>query len=148
MTADSACPFCAIIRGKDRAVRMVHSDDRVAIFFPLNPATRGHTLVVPHRHVTDLTALEVHEVHDVFDAVRQIAKALRASLTPDGLNVIQSNGRAATQTVPHVHVHVVPRWKSDKMSLSWPDTPAEDDAGQDMTLRLVKDAITDGATGV
>ncbi len=62
--------------------------------------------------------------------------------------MIQSNGRAATQSVPHVHVHVVPRWTSDKMSLSWPDTPAEDDAAQDMTLKLVSRAFKEGKTEV
>ncbi|WP_432020846.1 HIT family protein [Streptomyces sp. 1222.5] len=144
----ASCPFCEIIAGGDADARVVHRNEKVTAFFPLQPATRGHTLVVPNRHVADLTNLTVAESRDLGEAVHRIARAVRSALSPDGLNVIQSTGAAATQTVPHVHFHVVPRWSSDRMILRWPQGAAEDDAAQDMTLLAIREVLPPGAARV
>lgn len=113
------CPFCKIIRGESPA-RMVFQDDEVLAFFPSNPATLGHTLVVPRRHVRDLWGLEKSDAAAVGEATMALAHAVRASLDPDGLNLITSAGEAATQSVFHLHVHVVPRWEGDSIGDIWP----------------------------
>ncbi|GBF17776.1 AP-4-A phosphorylase [Rhodococcus sp. Br-6] len=140
---DLDCPFCRIVAGRDPDVREVYRDDRVVAFFPLEPATRGHTLIVPRRHVPDLWGLKESETAAVSESVVRVAHALRSTLAPDGLNVIQSNGRAATQTVMHVHVHLVPRWEGDRMPPLWPDGSAESAESLDRAAKAVREALDD-----
>lgn len=121
MTAIS-CPFCAIIMGEGWA-RKIYRDDHTAAFFPLRPATLGHTLVVPRRHIPDIWELPEADAARLSRAVLRVAAALRAAVTPDGLNIIQSSGAAATQTVPHLHIHLVPRWAADAIGPIWPAKP-------------------------
>ncbi len=135
------CDFCIIIAGKDPHARILYSNDRVTAFFPLDPATRGHTVVVPHRHVAQVTELSEEESRDLGQAVRRISQAVRDGLGPEGINVIQSNGEVATQSVDHVHFHVVPRSTRDRMKLEWPESAAEDEAAQDVTLRVLRNAL-------
>ena len=120
--ATTSCPFCAIIMGEGWA-REVYRDDHAVAFFPLRPATLGHTLVVPRRHIPDIWELPEADAACLSRTVLRVATALRAAVTPDGLNIIQSNGVAATQTVPHLHVHLVPRWAADVMGPIWPANP-------------------------
>lgn len=133
-----ACPFCAIISGDDPSARVLFRNHDITAFFPLEPATRGHTLVVPNRHLADLTDLTPAESRNIGEAVRRTARAIGAALSPEGLNVIQSSGSVATQTVPHVHFHLVPRWSGDRMVLRWPSSAAEDGPAQDATLAALK----------
>ena len=121
MTAIS-CPFCAIIMGEGPA-RVVYRDDYAVAFFPLRPATFGHTLVVPRRHIPDIWGLPEADAARLSRAALRVAAALRAAVAPAGLNIIQSSGAAATQTVPHLHVHLVPRWAADAMGPIWPARP-------------------------
>ena len=121
MTAIS-CPFCAIIMGEGWA-REIYRDDHTAAFFPLRPATLGHTLVVPRRHIPDIWELPEADAARLSRAVLRVAAALRAAVTPDGLNIIQSSGAAATQTAPHLHIHLVPRWAADAIGPIWPAKP-------------------------
>jgi len=121
MTAIS-CPFCAIIMGEGWA-REIYRDDHTAAFFPLRPATLGHTLVVPRRHIPDIWELPEADAARLSRAVLRVAAALRAAVTPDGLNIIQSSGAAATQTVPHLHIHLVPRWAADAIGPIWQAKP-------------------------
>jgi galactose-1-phosphate uridylyltransferase len=85
MTAAAECPFCSIIRGEDPA-RIVYRDRRVTAFFPLAPATRGHTLIVPERHVSEIVGLLPQEGRDLADVIGRVARALIQSLNPQGLN--------------------------------------------------------------
>lgn len=114
------CEFCEIIDRDDPDVREVYRDANVVAFFPTEPAVLGHVLVVPRRHVRDIWDLDVDEAGQLSRTVLMLADAIRESVAPDGLNVIQSNGKAATQTVPHLHVHLVPRWSDDAMGSIWP----------------------------
>ncbi|MGW4752905.1 HIT family protein [Streptomyces chartreusis] len=141
MVGPANCPFCAIVAGDDTSARVVCHSQETTAFFPLEPATRGHTLIVANRHVSDLTDLTPVESRDLGEAVLRTARAIRAGLSPDGLNVIQSTGAAATQTVPHVHFHVVPRWSDDRMTLRWPTGEAEDDIAQNQTLAVIQSAL-------
>lgn len=125
------CPFYLSVEGRDPAARILCCDDKAVAFFPLEPATRGHTLVIPHRHVAQLGDFEPHEALDLAAAVQQVSAALTSALSPEVLNVIQSNGTAATQTVPHVHVHLVPSSEGDRMIFRWPDDCHSTGAGSD-----------------
>ncbi|MFD5116483.1 HIT family protein [Streptomyces sp. NPDC058391] len=141
MVNQSACPFCMIAEGGDSRARVVYRTQEVTAFFPLEQATRGHTLVVPNRHASDLTDLNAAEARDLGEALLRAARAIRSALAPDGLNVIQSTGAAATQTVPHVHFHLVPRWSGDRMVLGWPTGAAEGSQAQSQTLAAIQSAL-------
>jgi histidine triad (HIT) family protein len=116
---DKECTFCDIV-WKDSPARIVCESDECLAFFPFSPATRGHTLVVPRKHVQDIWALDVELGIQVLDTTLLVSRALRASLKPDGLNIINSAGEAASQTVRHLHIHLVPRWHNDRMGKIWP----------------------------
>ena len=113
------CAFCDIIAG-DAPARIVSRRLGVTVFLPDEPATRGHVLVVPDDHTADIWALSQGTARNLASEVLRVAAAARDAMRPEGLNVIQSNGRAATQTVNHLHVHVVPRWASDAVEDFWP----------------------------
>lgn len=116
-TAD--CPFCRIVAGTSDA-RIVFQDEDVVAFFPTEPATLGHTLIIPRVHRRDIWSLEASEAAPLVNATLGIAHAVRRAMKPDGLNVINSAGSAASQTVFHFHVHVVPRWEGDTIGEIWP----------------------------
>ncbi len=118
--SDADCPFCEIVQREDPDVREVYRDQHVVAFFPTEPAALGHTLVVPREHVPDVWALTEDLAAELSRAVVRLSAALRGALSPQGLNVIQSNGEAATQTVFHLHVHLVPRWEDDAIGTIWP----------------------------
>ena len=117
---NSSCPFCSIIAGRDRKVREVARNDSVVVFFPTEPAVLGHCMVIPRRHVEQFSDLKGKEVTQVMLATQAMARNLRKAYQPDGINIIQSNDRAATQSVPHVHIHVLPRWDNDHVGNFWP----------------------------
>jgi histidine triad (HIT) family protein len=116
---DHGCPFCAAAAG-GAVTPVVYEGTDVFALVPLRPAALGHTLVIPRRHVPDIFELDATEAVPLTEAVLRIAHAIRRSLRPDGLNVIISAGAAASQTVPHLHVHLVPRWESDAFGHLWP----------------------------
>lgn len=127
MTADSDCPFCNIVDGNATA-DVVYRDENVIVFLPDEPATLGHVLVVPTKHVPDIWSLDDATAEAVSRIAILTARATKAALPLDGLNIIQSNGEAATQTVLHLHVHVVPRYADDDIAPFWPSGSAVPDA--------------------
>ncbi len=120
------CPFCRIAEGRDPDVEIVCAAPSWVAFFPKNPATPGHTLVIPRDHVPDVWALEAKLAGELMNAVVQVGRAIRSAVTPAGLNLISSAGDVAEQTVYHLHLHVVPRYPGDDLHPIWPaktDTP-------------------------
>lgn len=118
--ADADCVFCRIVSGEEPAT-ILYEDQFNLAFAPLNPATQGHTLVIPKAHAADLWALASEFVGPLFWAVRHVGFEVRRLHKPEGMNVIHSAGSAATQTVFHLHVHLVPRYTGDAMGPIWPE---------------------------
>ncbi|MYW71646.1 HIT domain-containing protein [Pseudonocardia sp. SID8383] len=119
------CAFCEIVAGRAPASTIGRWDGFMA-FVPKRPATAGHTLLIPLEHVSTVWDLSAPIASGLAVRVLEIAHAMRSALELDGLNVIQSNGRAATQTVDHLHVHLVPRYDQDAMGSIWPDNAPVD----------------------
>lgn len=140
----AACPFCLIVRGEDPNAIVVMEDEATIVISPLAPATRGHLLVIPKAHAPRLWELSPDAAAAVMNTVTRVAGAANQALRPAGVNIIQSNGAAATQTVNHVHVHVVPRWRGDRMMLSWPRRAAESQVQQHDTANVVRGALEAG----
>ncbi len=138
-TMDQDCEFCQIVRGQRPARVVGESADTVA-FFPLRPACLGHTVVIPKTHVRDLWAADSLPSTGLMQAVIHVGQAISMALRPDGLNLISSAGAAASQTVFHLHLHVVPRWSGDHIGHIWPlSEPLSDDL-TDETAAVIRDA--------
>jgi histidine triad (HIT) family protein len=140
----SGCAFCLISAGSV-TTPSVYESATVIAFFPLRPAALGHTLVVPRQHADDLWDLEAADAPPLMEAVLRIAHAIRDGLRPDGLNVIVSAGAAASQTIRHLHVHLVPRWVGDNFGGIWPrhDTDYGDDRIE-QTANRIQEALKRG----
>ncbi len=113
------CPFCAIASGEDRSATVVCGGLGWIAFFPTDPATPGHTLIIPRQHVSDLWSAEAALNTELVEAAKRVGQAVRRAVDPDGMNLITSAGRAAEQSVPHLHLHIVPRWENDRLDI-WP----------------------------
>lgn len=141
------CPFCSIVQGKDAAVREIARDDSAVVFFPTEPAVLGHCMVVPRRHVEHFSDLTTGEVSHVMSVAKAMAQSLQEACQPEGINIIQSNGEAASQSVPHVHVHVLPRWKDDPVGEIWPPESNYSDEDKDRVLaKLRANTVLPGPT--
>jgi histidine triad (HIT) family protein len=122
----SDCIFCGIVAEQIPA-EVIHRDEHTLAFMDIAPATRGHCLVIPTAHAQDIWALSVEQLQQVVTTARHLADRIRDTLQPDGLNLLQSNGAAAFQTVFHSHLHLVPRWRDDGLTLPWVPTPGDRD---------------------
>ena len=120
------CPFCKII-ASESAAEIVDEDDRTVAFMEREPATLGHALVVPRRHARDLLEVSDEDLVATAAAARRLAARAVSRLGADGVNVVNSCGRAARQTVFHFHIHVIPRYEGDRVRLAWRSTPGRDD---------------------
>ncbi len=122
---DPDCIFCKIVAGELPA-ELVDEDERTVAFMDISPATRGHALVVPRRHARDLLEIEPDELAATLLAAQRVARRAHERLRADGVNLINSCGRAAWQTVYHFHVHVIPRYAGDPLKLPWVPAPGDE----------------------
>ncbi|MEK6252366.1 MAG: HIT domain-containing protein [Actinomycetota bacterium] len=120
------CLFCGIVAGEVPG-QIVDSDEHTVAFMDINPATRGHALVVPRRHSADLMVVSDEDLTHTMLAARRLARRIRDTLEPDGFNILNSCGSAAWQTVFHFHVHVIPRYADDPLKLPWVPGPGDAD---------------------
>jgi histidine triad (HIT) family protein len=131
------CPFCSIARGEDCQAEIICQAEHWVAFFPLEPATPGHTLVIPRLHVANLWAVDDVLQAPLMGAVIRVGRAIDTALRPEGMNLITSDGRAAEQTVGHLHLHLVPRWQRDGFGKIWPPGQRyEDEALEDVAERV------------
>jgi len=106
------CIFCAIAAGEIPCFK-VYEDDVALAYLDINPFTRGHTLVIPKKHVGCLVDADDDLLAELMPRVRKVAAHIKEALPCDGFNVLQNNGAAAGQTVNHLHFHIVPRYGSE-----------------------------------
>jgi histidine triad (HIT) family protein len=139
------CDFCAIARGEDLSVEVVCEAESWIAFFPLDPATPGHTLVIPRKHVIDLWEVQPPLGAELMAAVVRVGRAIDAALKPEGMNLITSAGKVAEQTVFHLHLHIVPRWRRDDFGQIW---PIEGKKFEDAGLEDVADRIREACRSV
>ena len=121
---DPDCLFCKIVAGEVPAT-IVDEDEHTVSFMDINPATTGHALIVPRKHTADLFEIDPAELEAVAVAAQRLAKLARERLGADGVNLLNSNGRAAWQTVFHFHIHLIPRYADDPLRLPWQPAPGD-----------------------
>jgi histidine triad (HIT) family protein len=118
------CVFCKIRDGQIPSAR-IDEDARTLTFMDINPLSPGHCLVVTKRHAATLFESDVEDLAAVMATARRVALAIQRELRPDGLNLLQANGAAAFQSVPHFHVHLIPRWTGDGKGFDWTLVPGD-----------------------
>jgi histidine triad (HIT) family protein len=123
---DPDCLFCKIVAG-DLPATLVREDERTVAFMDINPATRGHVLVVPREHSTNLLEIGREDLAACAYAAQELAALVSERLGADGVNVLNSCGRVAWQTVFHFHLHVIPRYTGDPLRLPWTPGPGDRD---------------------
>ncbi len=121
---DPDCIFCKIVAG-ELPSQIVDQDERTIAFMDISPATRGHALVVPRRHSLDLLEVEADDLEATIDAAQRLARRIKERLGADGINLLNSCGSAAWQTVFHFHIHVIPRYDGDPLRLPWTPSPGD-----------------------
>ena len=124
--ADPDCLFCKIVAGEIPSTR-VDEDERTVAFMDINPATKGHLLVIPREHSVDLLEVPNEDLEACVRMAQKLARRATERLDADGVNLLNSCGRAAWQTVFHFHVHVIPRYDTDPLRLPWVPAPGNRD---------------------
>jgi histidine triad (HIT) family protein len=124
--SDPNCLFCKIVAGDIPSTR-VYEDDRTIAFMDINPGSRGHLLVIPREHSTDLLEIEPEDLAAVASTAQVMARRAKERLSADGVNLINSCGSRAWQTVFHFHIHVIPRYDGDGLRLPWQPAPGDRD---------------------
>lgn len=124
--AETDCIFCAIVAGEAPAV-ILDDDEHTLAFMDINPATKGHALVIPKLHSRDLLEIDPADLERTNVVAQRLAERIERTLHPDGFNLINACGPAAWQTVFHFHIHVIPRYTGDPLQLPWIPRGAEMD---------------------
>jgi histidine triad (HIT) family protein len=112
------CIFCSIAEGKIPAFK-VYEDSNIVSFLDIMPASKGHCLVVPKKHYETLLDIPQQDLEPLIKMTQRIAKALSLSIGNGSFNVVMNNGKIAGQLVAHAHIHIIPRFKGDRLRLTW-----------------------------
>ena len=118
------CVFCKIRDGQIPSVK-VYENDKTFCIMDINPLNRGHCLVITKVHAATLFESKTADLEAAVATARRVARAIKTALAPDGLNMLQANGAAAFQSVPHFHLHLIPRWNKDGKGFDWTPTPGD-----------------------
>ncbi len=135
MSPAEDCIFCKIIAGEIPNFTLYEDADSLA-FLDIHPTHEGHTLVIPKQHAEDLFAISDASMSATANTARRVAKALKATVPMQGLNLFQCNGEAAGQSVFHFHMHLIPREMDDDMKMNWEIVPGDMQALQALAERI------------
>ncbi len=119
------CIFCKIAAGEIPSSK-IFEDDTILAFMDIAPLSKGHLLVIPKNHFENVLEIDEETYGRLFSVICRIAKAVGASISPEGMTVMQLNGKASDQVVPHLHIHIVPRWTGDGIKITaWELVPGD-----------------------
>ena len=131
MNTEKECVFCKIIKGDIHCYKLYEDDETIAIL-DINPATKGHSLVIPKFHSDNMNKASEEMIASVYKTVKKISDLIIRKLKPDGYNVLQNNGAVAGQVINHLHVHIVPRYIDDGIRLPLPMEKVTEDSLKDL----------------
>jgi histidine triad (HIT) family protein len=121
---DPDCIFCKVVAGEIPG-EIVDSDDRTITVMDINPATRGHVVVIPREHAENFLSVSQEDLAATMGAARRMVERIQETLAPAGFNILNNMGRVAWQSIFHFHVHVIPRYPDDPLQLPWLPEPAD-----------------------
>ena len=113
------CLFCKIVRGEIPCTK-VYENEKALAFLDISPVNKGHTLVLPKKHFETIVDIDDQSLCELIKAVKKLSNAVMKAVKADGINIGINNYRAAGQLVPHLHVHIMPRFENDGLKLDWP----------------------------
>ena len=116
--SDNSCIFCKLASGEFPSAT-VYEDDLFRAILDISPAAKGHTLLLPKTHAVNLFELDELEVSKALLVAKKLAAAIQKTLQCDGINILQNNGTAAGQSVFHFHIHLIPRYEEDGVTIPW-----------------------------
>lgn len=124
------CIFCKIVNGGIPSAT-VFENNEFKVILDRFPANKGHILVIPKEHIENIYEMDSDLGGRLFSLAINIAKILKKEWGIEGLNIVQNNGKIAGQTVFHFHLHLIPRYKNDQVSIQWkPLEPTEEELGE------------------
>ena len=129
------CIFCRIIGDEISSVSL-YEDDDFKVIMDISPAAKGHAVLIPKKHFANLFEMDEETSAKVFVVVSKVAKAMKAELQCDGLNILQNNGEAAGQTVFHFHIHLIPRYHGDAVQIAWGHESYGDGEAAELAARI------------
>jgi len=118
MTTEPSCIFCKIVAGQIPCLKLLE-DDKTIAFMDINPVNPGHALAVAKGHWPTVDVIPAEVLGEVAKTAQKVAKAVFKTLNPHGVNLLQANGEGAGQSVPHLHIHIMPRVEGDDVNLNW-----------------------------
>lgn len=131
----SDCLFCNIASG-DIPSATIYEDREFKVFLDAFPGTEGHVLIIPKKHVANIFELDEQTGAKLFALATKVARVLKDKLDFDGMNVVQNNGQAAGQTIFHFHMHLVPRYRGDGVTIGWNAAKADERVLAELTEAL------------
>lgn len=137
MSVEDNCVFCKIIKG-DIPSYTIYEDSEFKAFLDISPASKGHTILIPKLHVENLYELPDNLAEKIIIVAKKIAKGLKKELDYDGLNLLQNNGEVAGQSVFHFHMHLIPRYKDDKVVIKFVEEKDESLSLEELSKKIRK----------
>ena len=129
------CIFCKLANHVFDT-NIIYEDDTFTVILDAAPANPGHALILPKEHFQDVFEIDEETVGKAMKLAKKVAKRMTDVLKCDGVNIIQNNKEAAGQTVPHYHLHVIPRFKNDGQDILWTPGKVTDDVQKEMVYKL------------
>jgi histidine triad (HIT) family protein len=131
------CIFCKIANG-DIPSAAIYEDDDFKVILDKFPSAPGHALILPKKHADNIFELDADSTAKIFPLAQKVARAIQKSLNPDGINILQNNGEAAGQSVMHLHVHIIPRFKEDGIRIGWQPQEVADEKAAEFSRLIAK----------
>jgi histidine triad (HIT) family protein len=136
VSSDPTCIFCKIVAGTIPCFKL-YEDELTFAFLDINPGNEGHALAIPKAHHPDIHSMPPALLGAVAQTAQRVAAAVQRALAPDGLNLVQANGKGAEQSVFHFHLHVLPRRIGDELKLNWGHRPGDTARIKELHARIV-----------
>lgn len=134
---DEKCIFCKIV-GNEIMSTTVYEDEYFRVIMDISPAAKGHTILIAKKHIANIFEMDEETASRALVVAAKVAKAMKEELKCDGLNILQNNGEAAGQTVFHFHMHLIPRYTDDTVTITWEKTGYGDGEAEDIAEAIRK----------
>ena len=135
MMKEENCIFCKIANGEIPSATL-YDDEKVRVILDISPASKGHGLILPKEHYANIYEISDEMAMHVITTAKKMAAKMKEEPDLEGLNVLQNNGEAAGQTVFHYHMHLIPRYKEDKVNMKWVNGELSDSMKEELVKKL------------
>ena len=132
-----SCIFCKIANGEIPSAT-IYEDENARVILDIAPAAKGHAILLVKKHVANIFELDAETAAKIFAVVPKVATAIKEELGCDGMNILQNNGEAAGQTVFHLHIHFIPRWNNDTVTVKWATGSYAEGEAAELAERIAK----------